>query len=187
MDVDWINAAAIKGEKYTCGYCGAYVAPNVGYLSRTTVKPVPAIFVCPNCSKPTYWERGLQVPGVAFGRPVANVPKEVNSLYEEARACMKVNGLTAAVLACRKLLMHVAVEQGAAVGKTFVEYVEHLATAGWLPPNGKGWVDLIRLKGNEANHEIRLMDRKDAEDLIHFSEMLLRFIYELPAKVSKTP
>jgi len=44
-------------------------------------------------------------------------------------------------------------------------------------------VDHIREKGNEATHEILLMSREDAEDLIEFTEMLLRVVYEFPAKV----
>jgi len=43
-------------------------------------------------------------------------------------------------------------------------------------------VDHIRTKGNEANHEIRLMGRQDAEELVTFVEMLLKFIYEFPSK-----
>jgi hypothetical protein len=36
---------------------------------------------------------------------------------------------------------------------------------------------------NEANHEIKIMAEADAEDLTGFSEMLLKFVYEFPAKV----
>jgi len=79
--------------------------------------------------------------------------------------------------------MHIAVEQKAEPGKSFLYYVEFLADNGYVPPNGKGWVDHIRKKGNEANHEIILMTNVDAQELISFSEMLLKFIYEFPASV----
>jgi hypothetical protein len=45
-------------------------------------------------------------------------------------------------------------------------------------------VDHIRDKGNDANHEIDLMGREDAEQLIKFSEMLMRIMYEYPAEVA---
>jgi len=48
-------------------------------------------------------------------------------------------------------------------------------------------VDHIRKKGNEANHEIILMDKKDAENLITFIEMLLKVIYDFPARIPKPP
>jgi hypothetical protein len=54
-----------------------------------------------------------------------------------------------------------------------------------VPPNGKHWVDHIRKKGNEATHEIALMGADDAADLIVFSEMLLKFIYEFPNRIPK--
>ncbi len=79
--------------------------------------------------------------------------------------------------------MNIAVAQGAPEGKKFIEYVKHLADSGFVPPNGHGWVDHIRSKGNEATHEIALMEEKDAKDLISFCEMLLRFIFEFPNRV----
>jgi len=48
--------------------------------------------------------------------------------------------------------MSIAVAQGAKEGQSFLSYVEYLANAGYVPPNGRHWVDHIRTKGNEANH-----------------------------------
>ncbi len=131
--------------------------------------------------------QGKQYPGAPFGNSVADVPQEVGALYAEARNCMTVNSFTSAVLTCRKLLMHIAVEKGAAQGKSFLEYVEYLSLKGYIPPDGKGWVDYIRTKGNEANHEIKIMSSADASDLITFSEMLLKFVYEFPGKMKPLP
>jgi hypothetical protein len=112
-----------------------------------------------------------------------SLPSDVEALYQEARSCMKVNSYTSAVITCRKLLMHIAVEKGADKGKSFLEYVDYLSQKGYVPPDGKGWVDHIRTKGNEANHEIKIMSPPDAGDLISFAEMLLKFVYEFPAKM----
>ena len=79
--------------------------------------------------------------------------------------------------------MNIAVSQGAPEGKRFIEYIQYLADNGFVPPHGKGWVDHIRKKGNEATHEIVTMTLQDAEDLIAFTEMLLKFIYEFPSRV----
>jgi len=81
--------------------------------------------------------------------------------------------------------MHIAVDQKAKEGLSFLDYVEYLANNGFVPPNGKRWVDHIRKKGNEANHEIALMSQDDAKDLVSFAEMLLKFIYEFPNRVPK--
>lgn len=79
--------------------------------------------------------------------------------------------------------MNIAVAQGAPAGLAFIAYVQHLSDAGYIPPNGKAWVDHIRKRGNEATHEISLMSDDDAQELILFSEMLLRFIFEFPKRV----
>ena len=79
--------------------------------------------------------------------------------------------------------MNISVHQGAKEGLKFIEYVEYLSRNGYIPPNGKMWVDHIRKKGNEATHEILLMNQQDASELISFIEMILRFIYEFPSMI----
>jgi alkylhydroperoxidase family enzyme len=44
--------------------------------------------------------------------------------------------------------MNVAVSQGAKAGERFAAYVDYLAAEGYVPRNAKGWVDLIRAKGD---------------------------------------
>jgi len=181
----WISAKKIDARRYTCAYCNSFVGSSEGYYCEgTTLK----IYICPNCNNPTFTaSMHSQVPAPASGNSVKNVPKLVSDLYEEARKCMSVNAFTSSVLACRKLLMNIAVSQGADESKSFLYYVEYLSGKGYVPPNGRHWVDHIRKKGNEATHEIQLMKNEDAEELLIFSEMLLKFIYEFPAKIPTLP
>jgi len=79
--------------------------------------------------------------------------------------------------------MNIAVQEGAKEGQTFQAYVEYLSEQGFIPPRGKGWVDYIRKRGNEATHQIAIMSKDDAVALIAFVEMLLRFIYEFPQMI----
>jgi hypothetical protein len=138
--------------------------------------------------------RGYQHPTAAFGKPVSHLPsQEVEALYDEARNCMRVGAYTAAVMCCKKLLMNMAVTEGtkegvtkgAKEGKSFVQYLDYLKHQGFIPAKGKEWVEYVRLKGNEANHEISVMERKDAEQFITFVETLLRANYEFPATLQK--
>lgn len=183
---DWLNIAAVQPLEFDCGYCGRRVASDKAWQLRAPGGgAVSILYVCPNCNRPSFFEMGGQIPGVPFGNPVASLPSEVESLYEEARRCTAAQAPTSAVMATRKLLMNIAVNKGAPAGKKFAEYVDYLADKGFVPPDGKDWVDHIRDKGNEANHEIKLMSREDAEELINFAEMLLKFIYEFPARVPR--
>lgn len=187
---DWRNLEQIGPHSFDCGYCGRQVSSREGYYTDAGYNEYDgnyALFICPGCNRPSFFcglNLYVQTPSPRIGNDVADLPVGIKEAYEEARDCTKVKANTACVLICRKLLMHIAVECGAEEGKSFLSYVEFLSENGYVPPNGKGWVDHIRKKGNEANHEIVLMSRDDAEDLIIFLEMLLKFIYEFPARIA---
>lgn len=178
----WNNVNDIGVRQFRCGYCGLNVANDKGYLNHEHHSR--RIYPCPNCDRPTFFdEDNRQFPGVTPGNEVQHLPEHLGKLYREARSCCSVSAFTASVLASRKMLMNIAVHQGAKAGLSFVKYVQYLADNGFIPPNGKGWVDHIRKKGNEATHEIALMTQADANELVAFTEMLLKFIYEFPSRI----
>lgn len=188
--LSWEGVNQVPSRSFTCGYCGNSVASEKGWRAAHGANSTAAhLYICHQCSRPTlidYTEGNKQTPGVVFGTVVTDIPdQDTASLYDEARACTGAGCYTSAVLACRKLLMHVAVSLGAESGLSFVAYVEYLAENHYVPPGAKGWVDHIRKKGNEANHEIVLMAKADAEELLSFAQMLLKVIYEFPATVNR--
>jgi len=178
----WNNPQGMSPWAFTCGHCGFVVSSSYGYSSQDSAHRV---YICPHCDKPSFVTSGVQVPGVAPGAEVQSLPEDIAVLYKEARNAVAVSAYTAAVMTCRKILAHIAVKQGADEGLSFLAYVEYLAKAGYVPPNGRGWVDHIRNEGNEANHEIVVMTKERADELITFCEMLLKFIYEFPSRVPK--
>jgi Domain of unknown function (DUF4145) len=187
-DLNWHELKSIGSKSYTCGYCGNPLASEKGYWATDPHgKPAAYLYVCHYCGKPSFFDpRGDQTPGVAFGRAVEGILEEsVAKLYDEARRATSAGAYTAAVLCLRKLLMHVAVSKGAREGQDFSSYVQYLLDHGYVPPDAKEWVDHIRQKGNEANHEIAIMPKDDAEELISFAEMLLKVIFEFPSKMKK--
>lgn len=184
---NWSGVSNLDSKSYICGYCGNPLASNQGYYTtnRSPEGEYGKIYICHYCTAPTYFIEpvNFQVPGPSFGEPVKYLPKEIESLYNEARGCLSVNATTASILCSRKLLMNIAVSKGAKEGLTFIDYVNFISDKGFVPPDGKDWVDHIRSKGNEATHEINIMSREDAEELITFLEMLLKFIYEFPEAI----
>ena len=187
---NYYSCRTIETKTYSCGYCGSQVSSDKGYKIGKSLDgsgdQVGGIYICPNCQGPTFFTLdNRQLPGSTIGASINFVPEKLNNLYEEARKCFTNNCYTASVLLCRKMLMNIAVEKGAEEGLKFIEYVNYLSDSGYLPPDGKLWVDHIRTKGNEATHEIKLMGNQDAIDLITFVEMLLRFIYEFPGRIPK--
>lgn len=182
----WPNAVQLPSHSFTCGHCDKMVGGSSGFVAHATADRdlFRRIYICPFCRQPTYFdEEDRQVPGAAFGNRVDHLPVEVAALYQEARNCLSVASCTAAVLACRTLLMHVAVHLGAPEGQSFVAYVNFLVDDGFVPRNAHGWVDHIRRRGNDANHRIELMARSDAETLLTFTEMILKMVFEFPARI----
>ena len=189
MSLGWRGTeSSMHQQSWTCGYCGKSVGGNVGYRREDINDKTKAIYICPYCENPTAFianEFGSigQYPGSIIGTGVNGLPETVAALYEEIRRCVQYHAFTSAVLASRKLLMHIAVEQGASENMKFIEYVEYLEEIHYIPPNGGEWVDEIRKRGNEATHEIVIMAEDDAIQLLDFCEMLLKFIYEFPSRI----
>ena len=171
----WSNVRTLASHKFVCGYCNEHVASDKGYADQLGRR----IYICSHCELPNFFSLGgIQVPGIAPGNPVKGLPEDILSLYKEARQCASVSSYTASVMLCRKILMHIAVEKDAEENKSFKDYVDYLKEKHYLPPDSEEWVNHIREKGNEANHEITICTKEDAQNLIRLVEMLTKFIYE---------
>lgn len=193
-DVPWGNVSQIEAYHDQCGHCGSRVASDRGWKTHEFMGPSYRVLqfrihLCPYCYRPTFFvvdtsegKTLRQIPSPLPGEEIDALPDDIRGLYTEIRKCIQAEAYTAAVLASRKLIMHLAVEKGADPGLSFVNYVQYLGERGYVPPEGREWVDHIRRKGNEANHEIVLMDSREANRLLDFIEMLLRFMYEFPAR-----
>ena len=183
----WRRPEDIEGYAYRCGYCGRDVAPTVGW--QTDVAAWATIRICPHCNAPSFFTPYpyRQYPGPLIGDPIYRLPPDVKALYDEARSSTAARAYTGAVMLCRTILMHVAVEKSADKDKRFVYYVNWLIKERYAPKGAEAWVDYIRERGNAANHEIVVMTEKDAAPVILFTEALLRGIYELPGIVPELP
>ena len=187
FEYKWQDLHNVTSTHYTCGYCGENISSDKGYLASANGRIYPFIFICHSCNKPSFIRQHVITPAAPLGRTVAKLPDDIEQLYEEIRGATSVNAYTAAVMTARKLLMHIAVEKGAKENKKFVEYVDYLEINHFTPPNSKSWVDKIRQLGNGANHEITIMGAAEAQTILTFLEMLLKFIYEFPEIETETP
>jgi hypothetical protein len=181
----WQHLDFLAPKAFTCGHCGNKVGSEKG--DYTNAKLAGLLYICPACNRPNFFFQDEQIPGPLPGKPIDSLPDFIEKLYTEAQRCISVSSYTASVLTCRKLLMHIGHDKGAPEGARFVEYITHLYDHHYIPPDGKGWVDYIRTKGNEANHEIVVSGKEEAIGLLVLTEMLLRIIYELPNRVPKPP
>ncbi|MED3435180.1 DUF4145 domain-containing protein [Bacillus velezensis] len=189
---NWSNVDTLDSSKYNCAYCDALVASELGiFCAQNHSMESGLVMICPNCNRPTFLELNeygkpmKQVPAPQIGIDIDHLPPKIGEVYNEIRSCMSNQSYTAVVLLARKLLMNIAVDAGAEEGKKFVEYVDYLENEGFIPKNGKEWVDSIRKAGNIATHNIPSIDSNVAKDVLTFLEFFLRLIYEMPGKMAK--
>ena len=188
---NWQGSQTVEQRQFTCGHsgCGREVASNIGWFctNPNTGMPEGYLYICPMCHYTTLFDDSVapaaQIPGVSFGKVVEHLPEDIDDLYGEIRKATSARAYTSAVLSCRKILMHIAVEKGAAENKAFAFYIKYLADNHYAPPGSEAWVTKIKDSGNEANHEIKIMTKDEAEELVNFVQMLLTFIYEFPKKI----
>ncbi|WP_281979776.1 DUF4145 domain-containing protein [Tenacibaculum mesophilum] len=196
--MNWKEAYKVPSKEYKCGFCEREIASELGFAAIGTVSANKygrhesyegikgSIYICYNCKYPTFFdEDNEQYPDTSFGNLIKHIKeKEVEDLYQEARRCMSSHSYTSTVMCCRKLLMNISVSEGAKEGLSFVDYVNYLKDNNYIPPNGLKWVDEIRKHGNTANHRIVLKTKDEALKILLFTEMLLKFIYELPNMIN---
>lgn len=74
------------------------------------------VAICPRCDVPSMitGDGEMTVPPSTFGEAVGHLPDDVEALYNEARTAVTSGAPNCAAVACRKILMHVGVEKGAA-------------------------------------------------------------------------
>jgi hypothetical protein len=179
-----------------CGTCGLganadVVAgwPNMGApdAARRSALDVTLWLKCPGCGEGSVKIRtGEVIPAPLGGRNVAGLPEEVAAAWKEARAAFSAGAFTAAEMMCRKILMHVAVDQARSKPRdTFTSYVEALDQAGYITTGLKPAIDRLQKRGAVANHQLAFSSAADSRATLTVTGHLLEAMYELPAMVAE--
>ena len=172
----WKNLDYIKSKKFICWNCNNMVASQYGYK---TVNGLSHIYVCPHCNAPHIEdEHNIEIPGVLPGKSIQKLPKEIEKVYEEVRNCIAAGANTAAVMILRKILMNLAVEEGAKEGDSFAHYVDYLCSNGFVHKRQQEQAHRIQRLGNDANHKIESRTKEDALELLNLVQLILINNYE---------
>lgn len=190
-EIKWDKAHEQTPRSYKCSWCAKAVASARGWsgeLKGEPNNPRGWLYICPSCTYPTLFVGDIQSPGAKMGDDVTDVSSDhVATLYDEARRAAAAGCHSAAVMCCRKLLMHIGVANGAKTDESFKYYVQFLVDEHFVPKIAQDWVVHIKDVDNIANHDIKIHTAEDSEDLLTFVAMLLKMIYEYPARVVARP
>ena len=119
--------------------------------------------------------------------PSENWPPHVQRFWTQAHQSANTEIWDGASVMTRSG-MQIALRDQGATGRTLKDEIEGLAATGVLPPPMKDWATELRLLGNEAAHpEIDQTDAnpQDVRDTIEFLDLLLYYLYDLPAQIKK--
>jgi len=67
---------------------------------------------------------------------------------------------------------------------TFFKRLEWLHKEHRITPDIRSWADHVRVEGNEALHDPEDFTQEDARPLRLFTEMFLKYVFELPGEVA---
>lgn len=180
-----------------CPHCGASQLLRVATMTDGNYRAAPDLtqwLRCPVCLKGSVLEDGTIYPATMPLSEPDGMPALEASVWSDVRKTLSVGAHTAAVMLCRKILFHIAVEKGLASkdnrnrAPSFEQALKHLKAEGYVTPPMADWVARIKDVGNEANHELTPISKDEALDVATFTEQLLILTYEMPARMrSQSP
>lgn len=177
---EWVHLKTGRPLKCICYNCNNMISSNKYYETWVPGRLTKSlIHICPHCNAPIVRDyEGKHVISPLIGKNIKKLPEDIERIYLEIRKSMQANCFNGAIMLMRKLIMHIAVEEGADEGKNFTEYINFLCDEGVVPRKSKGKADLVRTLGNGVNHQIEDSNEEDAKNCLDFLSLLLMANYE---------
>jgi hypothetical protein len=159
-------------DVYRCGNCAAYTHVMWSISERSYSHAFHGFCVLP-------------YPLKTKPEPSGNWPPLVQRFWMQAHQSLSAEIWDGASVMTRSAMQVTLREQGAK-GRTLKDEIEDLAVKNMLPPAMKEWSTELRLLGNESAHpelDQTDADPQDIRDAIQFLDLLLNYIYDLPAQI----
>jgi hypothetical protein len=130
--------------------------------------------------------RGVFMYPLPARQTSSDVPQNIADIYSEAVVALAAGIPRSASLMARATIEAITVDKGENPSHKLIQRIKNLVTRGELTPALGDWADQVRLLGNSGAHDINTpVDRADAKQLIDFIRELLRYLYELPAELTR--
>lgn len=95
------------------------------------------------------------------------------------------NGRWNAAVGMYRAALDLATKELQAEGGTFFARLQWLHQNGRVTTDIRDWADHVRVEGNGALHDPDDFTEADAESLRHFTNMFLRYVFEMPGLVAE--
>jgi hypothetical protein len=112
-------------------------------------------------------------------------PRTVEKRFMEGEDAFRRGNWNSAIAMYRSAL-DIATKgmEGVPQGVTFFQRLEWLHANHRITPDIRSWAHHVRVEGNAALHDPEEFDATDAKVLRFFTEMFLRYVFELPGAVA---
>ncbi|HEX7759836.1 MAG TPA: DUF4145 domain-containing protein [Caulobacteraceae bacterium] len=161
-----------------CGGCGG---PICFWASNSTPGQGPAAiggFIEPAWIVPYTW------PSIEPVRAPQHTPLSVASRFVQGENSFRRGDWNAAVAMYRSALdIGTKGLPDVPKGQSFFQRLTWLHDNHRITPDIRSWADHVRVEGNEALHDPDEFAEEDAKPLRFFTEMFLRYVFELPGEV----
>ena len=106
-----------------------------------------------------------------------NAPKDIQSAFEEARACYRARAYTAAAIMCRKTLEGICAAHDVNE-RSLVTSLKKMKDQGLIDERLFEWSDTLRVAGNEAAHGVGVrISEADARDILEFTNAIVDYLF----------
>lgn len=162
-----------------CGACGSPVCFRAQNMQGGPNGPTAS-----NGSIEPPWEVAEIWPSRQPSRSPPHTPGPVARRFLEGEQAYVRESWNAAVAMYRSAL-DIATKAMPDVpdGATFFKRLEWLHDNHRITPDIRAWADHVRVEGNDALHDPDDFTQEDAKPLRFFTEMFLRYVFELPGEV----
>ena len=123
-------------------------------------------------------------PGRSTATAPSHTPIQVKKRFLEGEDAFRRQNWNSAVAMYRSALDIATKGMPNVPAGTFFARLEWLHANHMITPDIRAWADHVRIEGNAALHEPDEFEEADAKPLRLFTEMFLRYVFELPGEVA---
>ena len=167
---------------FSCDHCGEMSIGARGFEPQETAS------TSFDMSR-TFWDRNdvdTWYPIFISGQIYPDVPEHIAGPASECHKTFSIGAFSSSVLMSRAVIEAVAKDHGIATGTLFAK-IDALHTADKIKDFTRQTAHIIRAFGNEMAHGdfTIALDKEDAEGVLEFMDLILREVYQDPAKLTK--
>jgi hypothetical protein len=177
---DWTATVHLQCPKCHLPSCGLIGAPSGASVVAQNIDQYNGDILDAGWEVVEFWPRP---PGPLIPE---RLPSDVERIYLQAERNYPIEGNEEAAGTMFRKALDVGLKKIDPETKGVLAVrIKKLAAANKLTPDIAEWADHVRDLGNDAAHEEAPPTREELDDLRNFTEMVMRYLFSLPALVKE--